>query len=214
MGKKTARSRRYLRSRITRKLILDTAREVFLKKGYAKTTITSISEEAGVGYGTVYSHFKGKDDLLNKIVDHVMEGFLELLHQNYQIEEHRDLHYIFKKQIDAVFERATEHRLILKVLKEALGQSDSILEHWNQVLHEFVDGATRIINVSHKKNLLKPLDARVSAKALILMVESFFWEVVHEEETNLPVLSETVTRLFLEGLTGQEKPAIKTLQQP
>jgi len=51
------RPSRYLRSRITRKLILDTALDVFLTEGYAKTTIAKISQQAKVGYGTVYSHF-------------------------------------------------------------------------------------------------------------------------------------------------------------
>ena len=49
------RPRRYLRSRITRNLILDTAQTVFISEGYAKTTIARISEMANVGYGTVYS---------------------------------------------------------------------------------------------------------------------------------------------------------------
>jgi len=208
LSKKPARSRRYLRSRITRKLILDTAQEVFLQKGYAKTTITRISEQAGVGYGTVYSHFKGKDDLLNKIVDHVMEGFLSLLRQNYYIEKQQDLYLIFQKQIDSVFALATEHRPMLKVLKEALGQSDPILEHWNQVLNEFVNGATQIINIARKKDLIRPLNTRITAKALILMVESFFWEVVHEEELELELLTETVNGLFLEGLVNHEDATV------
>jgi len=213
MGKKPVKSRRYLRSRITRKLILDTAREVFLQKGYSKTTITSISQEAGVGYGTVYSHFNGKDDLLNNIVDHVMEGFFSLLRQNYEIEESRDLYHIFKKQIDSVFELATEHRPILKVLNEAMGQSEQIYEHWNKVLNEFINGATKIINTSHKKGLTKPLNTRISAKALILLVERFFWQVVHEEESDLEVITETVTLLFLEGMTQHKKTIAPSIQK-
>ncbi len=213
MSKRNAKSRRYLRSRITRKLILDTAQEVFLQKGYAKTTITKISEEAGVGYGTVYSHFKGKDDLLNNIIDHVMEGFLSLLRQNYHIEEHEDLYSVFQKQISSVFGLATEHRSILKVLKEALGQSESILEHWNQVLNEFVNGATKIINVSYKKGLTRDINTRITAKALILMVERFFWEVVHEKETDLDLLTETVTSLYLNGVTQQNIITAPTFEQ-
>ncbi len=205
MTKRTPKTRKYLRSRITRKLILDTAQEVFLEKGYAKTTITKISQKAGVGYGTVYSHFQGKDDLLNKIVDHVMEGFFYLLNQSYKINHYEDLYHIFNLQIGSVFGLATEHRPILKVLREAMGQSETILEHWNKVLYQFIDGATQILSVARKKELTRDVDARISAKALVLTVESFFWEVVHEQETELDRLNETVTGLFLEGLISKDK---------
>jgi len=200
LSKKTPRARRYLRSRITNKLILDTAQQVFLQKGYSKTTITKISEEAGVGYGTVYSHFKGKEDLLNKIVDHIMEGFMELLQKNYTVNDRGDLYHIFHQQINSVFALATENREILKVLQEALGKSGSIKEHWNTVLYAFVDKTSRLINVAYKKGLTRDVNSRITSKSLIFMVENFFWEVVHEEESDLEMLSDTVTRLFLEGL--------------
>jgi len=209
LNKKPGKSRRYLRSRITRNLILETAQKVFLEKGYAKTTITKISEEAGVGYGTVYSHFKGKDDLLNNIIDHVMEGFLSLLGKNYNINDCGDLYNIFYRQINAVFGLAIEHRAILQVLREALGQSESIKEHWDSALYEFVAGASRIINIAHKKDLTRDVDTRITSKALIFMVESFFWDVVHEKETDLEMLSDTVTRLFLEGMVSKLGTEIK-----
>ena len=63
---KVYKKRPYLRSRITQRLIIETSEKVFLEYGYNKATITRISQQANVGYGTVYSHFRGKDDLLNK----------------------------------------------------------------------------------------------------------------------------------------------------
>lgn len=43
--------------------ILDAARKVFAKKGFAETTVDQIAEEAGVAKGTVYLYFSSKRDI-------------------------------------------------------------------------------------------------------------------------------------------------------
>ena len=51
-----------------RKAILQAARQRFLHYGYKKTTIDEIAQDAGVGKGTVYLHFSGKDAILLTLV--------------------------------------------------------------------------------------------------------------------------------------------------
>lgn len=51
----------------TQKLIVDAARQLFLKKGYAVTTIEDISRKAGVAVSTVYAVFKNKRGILRAI---------------------------------------------------------------------------------------------------------------------------------------------------
>src|SRR5215213_9901612 len=45
----------------------DTARELFLEKGYAATTIDTIAGEAGVAVSTIYAIFKNKRAILKEI---------------------------------------------------------------------------------------------------------------------------------------------------
>ena len=46
-----------------RNCILDAARRVFSKKGYAETAVEDVADEARVAKGTVYLYFKSKEDL-------------------------------------------------------------------------------------------------------------------------------------------------------
>jgi len=46
-----------------RNCILDAARRVFSKKGYAEAAVDDVADEAGVAKGTVYLYFKSKEDL-------------------------------------------------------------------------------------------------------------------------------------------------------
>jgi TetR/AcrR family acrAB operon transcriptional repressor len=53
----------------TRQQILDTALEVFSRKGYSRTTFVDIAEQIGLTKGAVYWHFKTKTDLLVSLIE-------------------------------------------------------------------------------------------------------------------------------------------------
>jgi AcrR family transcriptional regulator len=51
----------------TQKLIVDSARDLFLEQGYVATTIEAISARAGVAVSTVYAAFRNKRGILKAI---------------------------------------------------------------------------------------------------------------------------------------------------
>jgi AcrR family transcriptional regulator len=55
----------------TRARLVDTAREMFLREGYASTSLERVAEEAGFSKGAVYSNFEGKDDLCLAVLDSI-----------------------------------------------------------------------------------------------------------------------------------------------
>ena len=200
MNKKTPRRpRRYLRSRITRKLILDTALNVFLAEGYAKTTIAKISEQAKVGYGTVYSHFKGKDDILNKVVDGVLSDFYNLLDVDFTPETRDEAREAYREIVLTSFRLAEQHRPIMKVYQEALGQSKSVATHWFNVKDHFIKSTARSFKYAQGKNLARQFDIETGAKAFILLVDRFIWEVVNEKEVDLEHLADVLIDMLFYG---------------
>lgn len=52
--------------------ILDAARELFTKKGFAVTTIQDICEESGVNPGSLYDYVQNKDDILRQLFKEMM----------------------------------------------------------------------------------------------------------------------------------------------
>lgn len=61
----------------TRRLLLDTAYELFLEKGYDKTTIKELAERAGVAQGTIFKHFQDKTALIVAAMDTDMRAVEE-----------------------------------------------------------------------------------------------------------------------------------------
>lgn len=56
--------RRHIQKEETRKIILESSRELFNELGFDKTSTRAIAKHAGVGVGTVFSHFPDKSSLL------------------------------------------------------------------------------------------------------------------------------------------------------
>src|ERR1700744_6366323 len=55
----------------TRRAVLDAARSLFARKGYAQTSVDEIAAAARVTKGAVYHHFAGKEALFRAVHDEV-----------------------------------------------------------------------------------------------------------------------------------------------
>jgi AcrR family transcriptional regulator len=56
------------KGRRTRATILRGAGDAFMELGWTGTTVTAVADRAGVGTGTIYQYFRGKEDLLAALV--------------------------------------------------------------------------------------------------------------------------------------------------
>lgn len=48
--------------------ILDAAGILFTEKGYENTSVTDIMNAVGIAKGTLYHHYKSKEDILNALI--------------------------------------------------------------------------------------------------------------------------------------------------
>src|SRR2546430_10190455 len=61
----------------TRSRILTAARELFVDRGYAGTSVRDIAEHLGMTKGALYYHFSSKEDLLYALVEPLLEALEE-----------------------------------------------------------------------------------------------------------------------------------------
>ena len=73
------------RGRRTRDALVAAARTVFERDGYAEARITDITAEAGVGTGSFYTHFAGKDEVFAAVMAELQD---EMLHPH--LGDHAD----------------------------------------------------------------------------------------------------------------------------
>ncbi len=93
-----------------RRLIIDTALELFANEGYSHTSIAQIAKKAGISKGLLYNYFTSKEDLLMAVLqggvelvdfslmknEMIAEDFLLMLEHIFsQIEENRHFYLLF-----------------------------------------------------------------------------------------------------------------------
>ena len=65
------------KSEISQKRVLDAAAKIFRDYGYAGTTMRAIANEADLKAGSIYYHYKSKDDLIASVLETGMHAVTE-----------------------------------------------------------------------------------------------------------------------------------------
>ncbi|MCV7260054.1 TetR family transcriptional regulator [Mycobacterium shimoidei] len=79
-GKSVAtRPARGTRPRNRRRLIIEAAADLFYKRGYGDVTMSEVAEAVAIGPSALYRHFRGKDDLLEAVVEDSLDNLEDAL---------------------------------------------------------------------------------------------------------------------------------------
>jgi AcrR family transcriptional regulator len=114
-------------------LLLETAQRLFNAHGLEHVSMTTIAEEAGVGKGTLYRHFKNKADLAHALLDQDMfdlqERVLRRLRNQGTVED--DLEWVLEQFVR--FVARNQALLCVAAREEGILGSEAHL-WWRQTL--------------------------------------------------------------------------------
>lgn len=122
----------------TRRAILQSARKLFLKHGYAATTISSVAEGADVALDTVYVTIGRKIDLFRLLLETAISGSdepIDALNRDYVIAirkakcAHEKLR-IYSRALSSIAPRLSP---VHAVLKAAAQTEPGLSKLWNQI---------------------------------------------------------------------------------
>ncbi len=202
--KHTVADGRKRRGLANRQSILKAAEEIFLKSGYSDNTMMDISRKAGVGYGTLYTHFKGKDDILKNLMNEIAEDFNKILYRPY---EPNSIHEVEQRQVQEirhVLQLAVKHRLLLQIIYQAMGRSSTIQNYLEDLFQQYIDKAVEDYAYSCNKGLAKMhIRHEVAAKTIVYMIKEYFWDVVLDRENDIETISKNITSIYLHGAYKQ-----------
>lgn len=135
-----------------RELILNAAIRVFAKRGYYPCRTLDISSEAGVAYGSLYSYFKSKDDILLSIF---RDRWMRLLDRidglNRELEDpSRKIDEIFKY----IFRSYDNYPEMMKVMIMEVPRLEQFYTPENQKLYNrFFQEIAKIIKEGQEKGV-------------------------------------------------------------
>lgn len=103
----------------TRDAILDATDRLLARYGYKKMTIDDLAQEVGIGKGSVYLHFKSKEEIALSHIDRIVER----------------LHVNLQKIVES--KGTPEKRLRRMITERVLNRFDSV-QHYSQSLNELL----------------------------------------------------------------------------
>ncbi len=120
------------RGEATRKRILDAAENEFGENGFARTSVASIVNRAGVAQGTFYLYFPSKDDVLRQLVRDMGRRLRRALSEATKGLTHRM--DVEKAGLGAFITFALENQNLYRVVMESQFVDESIYREYYQTL--------------------------------------------------------------------------------
>jgi AcrR family transcriptional regulator len=194
---------RLQRSIETKEKILSSAIDIFTENGFEKTTIKQIITRAEIGYGSAYTHFKGKDEILIFLMEDVMDRFFTIAELEYEPASLIDAQTRITYQVSEFLRLAEQERSILRVFHEAMGRSETAQQKWKLIQKKFIERISKDISHVQDKGLAKSnLNIELVARSWFAINEMYLWELVENEEYPFKIeeIAENVTELYTKGL--------------
>ncbi|MGG4220586.1 TetR/AcrR family transcriptional regulator [Paenibacillus jamilae] len=135
-------NKKKIQSNITQKLILEKAKELFIQKGYAATSVEEISAATGHSKGNIFYHFKSKEGLFLKMLEdwdkewdeqwNLKKGqFTSSADQLYEFVEHmviNEINHPFITVADEFFTAEKTNSEVTKLLDQMLEQRLELIQ--------------------------------------------------------------------------------------
>lgn len=127
-----------------RQVLLETAREAFLEKGYKAVSMREISEKSGVGLSNIYNYFESKDELFKVVLTPFLHSFEKMIIEHSEVSSDTNVEMYTSESFQAETIRAylkvfRQYRPELKLLFFA--SQGSCFENYCEML---IDSNTRL----------------------------------------------------------------------
>jgi AcrR family transcriptional regulator len=162
-------SRRSRQRAERRERLLDAARELFSTRGYARATVTDVSERADLGHGTFYLYFQSKEQLLHALVDQAINELAARL--PHALDDRTPAIAMLRQGVLVTLEWFTTHRGVLLALREALLENSRLLQQWDPARRALERWVIDCINRGERQGIARPADReRASALTVNLLI--------------------------------------------
>lgn len=151
----------------TRELIADTARRLFVERGFEQVAIAEIAREADVAQQTVFNYFHTKEDLVYWRLESFEEALLAAIRDRAPGESFLDAFARFVlQQRGLLAERDPEAIEHLVALTRMISESPALLARERQVFERYTDSLAALI-AGETGAPADDVEARVVATALL-----------------------------------------------
>jgi len=193
-------------------MIVQAARPIFANKGFHGATIEDICTACGISQGTLYLHFRNKDEIFHALMVDTLDRIQELMrpissddpriastagNEFFGFIRQRNLH---------IFEVVNEDRDLFRIiLREAPGLTPEIDEILNRINSVMLGQIETEIVIGQRLGMVRQADTRIIAHMIMgTMIMVILTHFVEGEPPDIESLAQQVTELQFFGI---QKPS-------
>lgn len=185
-----------------RREILDTAADIFFRKGYDATSIQDIATEVGILKGSLYYYIDSKDDLLFEIIDEAFRASLEALDRLRRVpgDALDRIHALVRTHVHVFASTRVKSAVFFREFRSLSAERQEIIRREGEVYTEFLRDQIR---EGQKQGLVDPaLDPKLTSIGIIGMLNAMsFWYKADGDEPP-DAIGDEFARLVIGGLVS------------
>ncbi len=184
--------------------IIDTAKEMFISRGFQSTHIGQICEELDIARGTVYQYFSNKKEILYAILDSVAETIEDILDPDdlkdfFELKQDNETIVKFiDNRIASCLVVLSEEPIVIKLIyRDIAGIDEEVSEHVTGFLEKAINIIAREISELRDHNIFRQnIDSTVASSMLVGSVMMIIYQY---SKTNRDYLDRDVTKAITLG---------------
>jgi TetR/AcrR family acrAB operon transcriptional repressor len=160
---------------LTKESIMESALDVFIKKGYSKTTTNDILNKIEPTKGAFYFHFKDKDDLFKQVIAKELNFISELIVDSFidHGDEKKRVEQLLINIVDNFYNnRRFRKVIILTWFRVEVDIDCHIMRDKTNFNEFFLEEVNKLLQEANKKGMLKkdvkPVETATQITAMIL----------------------------------------------
>jgi AcrR family transcriptional regulator len=161
---RSASSKQRIITEFRRREILDAARKVFGRKGFAESIVDDIATEAGVAKGTIYIYFSSKKDIYSSLLQNDMEILKDETLK--RIDAASTLRQKIVEFALARLENAETNREFFRIMDTQSGNLSFTRSQYRSWLQAPVEHLAKAIEAAAKSGKVNPVSSERTAWAV------------------------------------------------
>ncbi len=189
--------------------IINTAKDMFIEKGFQSTHIGQVCEKLNIARGTVYQYVSNKKEILYAILDSVTEKIEDILYQDELMDflstnpEIRAVLKFVSDRISACISILIEEPIVIKLIfKDIIGIDTEVVDRVNVAVLTIRKRISEEVEEYKKRGIFKSaLDSNITASMLVGGIMMLIYEY---DKKKMDVLDravvESITKNYLNGV--------------
>ncbi|HNW29513.1 MAG TPA: TetR/AcrR family transcriptional regulator [Spirochaetota bacterium] len=189
--------------------IVDTAKQMFIEKGFQSTHIGQVCEKLDIARGTVYQYFRNKKEILYAILEDVLENIEDIFDQDDFNEffssnpnNEQVLEFINKRLMSCISVLLGEPIVIKLIYKEIIGVDEDVNEEVSKAVAAISRHVAREVEELMARGVYKQsLDPKITAMMIVGGVMLVVYEYDRTKQNVLDSnLISTIAKNYLYGV--------------